>query len=46
MHLKQLRSTHTHTHTHTYIYIYIYIYTRIHTGLLEMIVGVLTNCHT
>jgi len=36
--------THTHTHTHTHIYIYIYIY--IYTGLFEMIVGVLTTCHT
>jgi len=28
--------THTHTHTHTYT----------HTGLLQMIVGILTTCHT
>jgi len=36
-----------HTHTYTYyIYIYIYIHTHTHTGLFEMIVGVLTTCHT
>ena len=31
-----------HTRIRVYIYIYIYIYT----GLFEMIVGVLTTCHT
>ena len=29
-----------------YIYIFIYIYIHTYTGLFEMIVGVLTTCHT
>jgi len=29
-----------------YIYIYTYTHTYIYTGLYEMIVGVLTTCHT
>jgi len=48
-----LRTTHTHTHTHIYIYIYIFPEDSRdrskhigNTGLFEMIVGVLTTCHT
>jgi len=33
-------------HIYIYVCMYIYIYIYIYTGLFEMIVGVLTTCHT
>jgi len=43
-HIHTHSHTHTHTHSHTHTHTQIYIY--ICTGLFEMIIGVLTTCHT